>query len=192
LNVENGGQMQVNNNAIIKDSTVAGARGAFTIQDQNSYASVAEIIGGHAGHASVNVVTNGQLDSGKVTLGNLAGSNGRGRVQDSGKWNLSDELIVGNAGTGLITIASGGQLTLNDTSKNIIVASQSGSTGTLAIGSAPGDSPTTAGKLVGNVSFGSGTGNILFNHSDTQYVFDSSITGAGTIDHNDGATRLTA
>lgn len=192
LNVENGGQMQVNNNAIIKVSTVAGARGAFTIQDQNSYASVAEIIGGHAGHASVNVVTNGQLDSGKVTLGNLAGSNGRGRVQDSGKWNLSDELIVGNAGTGLITIASGGQLTLNDTSKNIIVASQSGSTGTLAIGSAPGDSPTTAGKLVGNVSFGSGTGNILFNHSDTQYVFDSSITGAGTIDHNDGATRLTA
>src|SRR5690606_28951894 len=80
LNVENGGQMQVNNNATIKISTVAGASGAFTLQDQNSYASVAEIIGGHAGQGTVNVTLNAKLDSGKVTLGNLAGSNGRGRV----------------------------------------------------------------------------------------------------------------
>lgn len=69
----------------------------------------------------------------------------------------------------------------------------SGSTGTINIGSAIGDTATRAGIIdAERILFGAGNGSLVFNHTDTDYSFDSAFAGNGTIEHLAGTTLLSA
>ena len=70
------------------------------------------------------------------------------------------------------------------------IASQAGSTGTLNIGAAAGQAAVAPGTLnTASVDFGDGTGQIVFNHTATNYVFAPVIIGSGS---GTGAVRVEA
>jgi outer membrane autotransporter protein len=72
------------------------------------------------------------------------------------------------------------------------IAKETGSTGTLNIGAASGDTAVAAGTLdAGTIAFGAGTGTIVFNHTDTDYTFGADISGSGALEHYSGTTNLT-
>ena len=76
-------------------------------------------------------------------------------------------------GTGTLTIRNGGSVSASTVS----IASQAGSTGTLNIGAAAGQAAVAPGTLnTASVDFGDGTGQIVFNHTATNYVFAPAIT----------------
>ncbi|MFX7620812.1 autotransporter-associated beta strand repeat-containing protein, partial [Acinetobacter baumannii] len=63
---------------------------------------------------------------------------------------------------------------------------------TLNIGAGSGEQAVAPGALnAASVSFGSGTGRIVFNHTLPNYVFASQISGAGSVVVEGGATILT-
>ena len=93
------------------------------------------------------------------------------------------------AGTGIVTLSDGAALTIDN---ELRIATAAGSTGTFNIGAAEGDSATAAGTLtVPTIVFGDGTGTLVFNHTDSNYVLSSNVTGAGTFKVLSGTTSLT-
>jgi subtilase-type serine protease len=106
---------------------------------------------------------------------------------------------VGFNGTGTVTVSNGGLLKAAN-QINIATNGADGndpaSVGVLNIGAAEGDAATAAGYLDGGalgVVFGEGDATLVFNHTDTNYVFDQMMSGSGaTIKHLAGTTRLSA
>ncbi|WP_165814672.1 autotransporter domain-containing protein [Labrenzia sp. 011] len=123
-------------------------------------------------------------------VGGLGGSNGTVTVTGTGStWTNSSGLTVGDAGAGALTLSAGGTVNASGT---VTLASQAGSTGTLNIGSASGDTAIAAGIFApGVIAFGAGDGEIVFNHTDTNYTFDADISGDGSISVLSGTTKLT-
>ena len=96
-------------------------------------------------------------------------------------------------GTGTLTIRNGGSVSAS----TVFIASQGGSTGTLNIGAAAGQAAAAPGTLsTASVDFGDGIGQIVFNHTGTNYVFAATIAssgaGTGTVHVEAGTTILTA
>ncbi|WP_340276947.1 autotransporter outer membrane beta-barrel domain-containing protein, partial [Roseibium algae] len=74
----------------------------------------------------------------------------------------------------------------------IDVANPDRSTGSVIFGAAAGEKPVPAGVLdAREIVFGSGRGSVVFNHTDTDYVFDLDVTLAGSMEFYSGHTTLT-
>jgi outer membrane autotransporter protein len=99
---------------------------------------------------------------------------------------------AGSSGTGTVTVSDGG---LIKAANQISIASFGTSVGVLNIGAAEGADAAAAGYLDGGalgVVFGEGDATLVFNHTDTNYVFDQVMSGSGaTIKHLAGTTRMT-
>jgi autotransporter-associated beta strand protein len=88
-----------------------------------------------------------------------------------------------------LTVSNGGSVSIADT---LTIANTAGSVGTLNIGSASGQAAAAAGAVTTpSVVFGAGTGQIVFNHTDTGYLFSSDVSGAGSIRAEAGTTIFT-
>ncbi|NYF34042.1 autotransporter-associated beta strand repeat-containing protein [Sphingopyxis sp. JAI108] len=99
------------------------------------------------------------------------------------------DLIIGSGtGTAVLTVADGGRTVAGS---GLQIAAQAGSTGTVNIGGVEGGLAAAAGFIEGNITFGSGAGELNFNHTGTDHLFANSMSGAGSIDHAAGTTRLT-
>lgn len=99
------------------------------------------------------------------------------------------EISLGGSGTGTLTLANGGKAKSTNT---FHIAQNGGSTGTLNIGAADGQAATGAGIVEATaIAFGAGTGKIVFNHTDENYILSSNISGNGTLDFLSGTTILT-
>ncbi|MBB5510050.1 outer membrane autotransporter protein [Paraburkholderia sp. JPY681] len=122
----------------------------------------------------------------------IQGGSGTVTVTDSGSvLNAGTSLAVGQFGSGTLTIENGAQVVANTVS----IATNAGSTGTLNIGAAAGAAPVAPGTLnASTVTFGAGTGTLVFNHTNTSgnYVFPAAIAGTGTVDVLSGETVMTA
>jgi autotransporter-associated beta strand protein len=98
-------------------------------------------------------------------------------------------LYVGRSGAGALTIANGGTVNVGGGAGTAFVANQAGSA--LNIGAAPGDPAAAPGTFnAATVSFGTGTGNLNFNHTATNYVFAPRISGNGAVNVLSGTTVL--
>ena len=135
------------------------------------------------------VISGGTLPTpfgGAAALGAL-GSTGTAIVDGTGSLWQSLEIAIGQFGTGVLTVSNGGTVAglLN-------IAQAASSTGTLNIGAASGVGATAPGVVSGpSVQFGDGTGTIVFNHSSNNYVFAPVISGAGSIQIENGTTIFT-
>ncbi len=99
------------------------------------------------------------------------------------------DLVIGSGtGTAVLTVADGGRAIAGS---GLQIAAQGGSTGTVNIGGVEGGAAAAAGFIDGNIIFGPGAGELNFNHTGTDYLFASSMSGAGSINHAAGTTRLT-
>jgi fibronectin-binding autotransporter adhesin len=93
------------------------------------------------------------------------------------------------AAPGILTLADDGVL---NATTFFTVANAAGRTGVVNIGGGEGQAATQAGVLnTVNVAFGAGTGRLNFNHTETDYDFDPTITGLGAINQVAGVTHLT-
>lgn len=124
-------------------------------------------------------------------IGKTPGDAGTVLVRGSGTTltSAASTLDIGYEGTGSLIVSDGAGAVLNV----VTLGSQSGSRGTLAIGAAAGETAGTAGTITvsGGISFGDGTGTIVFNHTDDAYVFTPDVSGDGTLAFHAGTTTLT-
>ena len=142
--------------------------------------------------------------NGDVTIGVEAGSAGTvtvaGATADGGSivaatLKVSDDLVIGGAGTGTLVVADSGVISVDGGKGTVTIAESSGSNGTLIIGSPVSGTTLGVGTVEADlVAFGDGGGTTLFNHSDDSgdFVFDLPFSGTGLIDHQAGATELSA
>jgi outer membrane autotransporter protein len=125
-----------------------------------------------------------------ANIGNGAGSHGTATVTGTGSlWSDIAGFRIGNSGTGTLTIADSGVVTAGP----VVIATNTGATGTLNIGAGEGSPAAPPGTLTApSVAFGAGTGTINFNHTSVDYVFAPAISGDGTVNVLAGSTTLTA
>src|SRR5690606_16312036 len=108
---------------------------------------------------------------------------------DSAVTTTGDLVLGDGTGTGTITLADAGRLSVGGA---FTLANVAGSTGVLNIGGAEGDPAAVAGVLdAATLAFGPGTGELVFNHTNTDYQFATGVSGAGTIRQIAGDTNLT-
>lgn len=140
------------------------------------------------GHSKVTVMDGAEANATTTILGSA--SEGIGEVLVTGgnsSW-ISTDFFTGDSGTGTLTVAGGGTIKI---SGHMVIGNQAGSHGTLNIGSYDLLQPTTAGTVQGAVGFGSGTGVINFNQTDTT-TFAASVSGGGSVvQRGSGTTILT-
>jgi len=151
--------------------------------DKNSVFYNVDLIVGYNGSSNSLVISNGgQAYVSGVRYGMVIGfndgsSNNSVLVTGSSSTITNGmDLYVGYGGSGTLTVANGGTVYADN---SITIASSNGAVGTLNIGSLGGND--TAGTIVTpSVAFGSGTGTINFNQTDT-ITLASSISGLGTV-----------
>ncbi len=152
----------------------------FSVEDEG-VASISDsmVIGSQSGSSGIAVVSGSDASSGSTVRSTLK----------------AKSLTVGDRSTGTLVVSNGGEVEINGGSSALSIAEKTGSTGTFAVGAASGDTPLGTGILkASEVTFGGGTGTVLFNHADDSgdYAFSLEISGAGTIVAESGYTSLTS
>ena len=199
LTIENGGSAE--------DGSTASSTGGSIGQSAGSIGTVivtgvgSSWINGPSGGFNIGSFGAGALtiaNGGRViditplvtNIGNGAGSHGAVTVTGAGSlWSDIAGIRIGNSGTGALTIADSGRVI----APTVTIATNSGSIGTLNIGTGAGNPAAAPGTLSApSVAFGAGTGTINFNHTSADYVFAPAISGDGAVNVLAGATILTA
>ncbi len=189
LTIENGGAVS-NTYSYISDAS--GSTSTVTVSGAYStWTNASYLYLGISGTATLTIADGGAVSD---TSGYVAyGFSSTGAVMVSGansKWTNSGDLSVGYDGTGTLTLSDGGTVEVDGA---LYLARNTGSTGTLNIGAAATDAAAAAGTLdADTLTFGAGTGTLVFNHTDTDYEFNTAISGDGTIDHLAGDTIFSA
>jgi T5SS/PEP-CTERM-associated repeat protein/autotransporter-associated beta strand protein len=190
--VTNGSTVNTTNNVYL--GWLAGGQGSLTLDGASSTltASGFTVVGG-SGQGSLLITNGATYRTGVGAIGyTTAGSRGDLRVTGANsQWLGTGFLIVGGAGVAELTVDSGGAVRIDNGAGLLAVANQNNSTGTVNIGAASGAQARAAGYLdVSEIRLGPGTGRLVFNHTDTNYVVSARITGNGTILHESGTTTL--
>jgi outer membrane autotransporter protein len=132
-----------------------------------------------------NSSSSGELDisnGGLVTdvngvIANNAGSSGIVSVTDAGTvWNNNNSLTIGNAGAGSLTLSTNAAVNVGGLGLVNI-----GANSTLNIGAAAGSSAAQSGAFTAATVQLNGNGMIVFNHTDSNYIFNSAIGGTGSV-----------
>jgi len=168
--------------------TVTGAGSSFASVVTSGQAYSGDINAGRFGTGTITVSNGGAITGNRFYAGNEAGSSGTVLVTGAGSSiTTTNQFVVGSEGAGTATVSDSG--TIN--ASIVKIAALAGSTGTVNIGAAEGSSAQAAGRLeAASITFGNGTGTLVFNHTGTDYSLSSNISGAGAIKVLSGATTL--
>ncbi|WP_245284457.1 autotransporter domain-containing protein [Bradyrhizobium sp. WSM2254] len=197
LIIRNGGTVTTNGTAdfVVAASAIQpmGTATALVSGAGSSWTVTGAMQIGALGHGKLTIENGGFVQSGGAMLGvNGVGGHTTGDVLVTGAssaWSISGALLVGNQGDGTLTLRNGGQVTATSAS----VAGQTGSLSKIVIGGDPGTAAAAPGTLnVPTVTFGAGTGSVVFNHTSNSYAFAPTITGAGSVEVENGTTILSA
>jgi autotransporter-associated beta strand protein len=135
-------------------------------------------------------ITGGTMQSSASVIGSATNAPAGVTVSSNAVWTNSGQLTVGGSGSGSLTIGSGGTVAAS----GLLIASNATSRGTVTLGDSNGVSSLALGN--GSITFGAGTGNLIFNQRGALTVSNSisSLTsGKGTITSSgSGTTILTA
>lgn len=167
-----------------------GSTGSVTVTGTGStWTSTSDLEIGAAGSGTMELDDGARADTRFVYIGFNSGGTGVARVSGSSThWSADGSFHVGYSGAGSVTLDSGGTLSTTGTTH---IARFAASTGTLNVGAAAGDDAAAPGTLTTPlVQFGAGTGKLVFNHTDANYTFASTIAGAGAVEVRAGTTTL--
>jgi autotransporter family porin len=191
LDITNGGAVS-NTVGYIGYNTVS--KGWVTVDGAgSSWTNSGDLYVGNLGDAALAISNGGAVSNTFGYIGRQSGSTGNVTVDGaSSSWTNSDDLFVGSSGDGALDISNGGTVNVNSGTGTVSIGGSPGSTGTLNIGAASGNTAVAAGILnAASVSFAAGTGALAFNHTETDYTFSPTISGAGSIGLLSGSTRFT-
>jgi outer membrane autotransporter protein len=199
LTISDGGMVSSYQGVIGYDSSGSGS--ATVTGAGSTWANSIGLVVGYYGSGTLSIADGGSVSSINAGIGYESDSTGAVTVTGAGStWINSGDLYAGYEGSGTLTIADGGTVIIgalnsgtNTYDGTLTIAYEAGSTGTLIIGAAAGEAAVAAGTLqAASVVFGSGTGTIVFNHTETDYTFAAAISGDGTLDFDSGTTTLSA
>jgi outer membrane autotransporter protein len=144
---------------------------------------------GAQGTGSLMITGGARVTSVGAFVGHFTGGQGDVTVTGPGvRWDTSASLMVGYQSEGKLTVADGAVVSSTGA---VVLATFAGSQGIVNIGAAAGEAPAAPGTLeAAQVSFGDGDGRIVFNHTESSYLFSPTITGNGRIDVLAGTTAL--
>lgn len=190
MQISAGGKVAVINNGRIGfDST--SSSNDVTVKDPGSLWSMTGTLRvGSAGASNTLHIKNG----GAVTVGtNLfigydATANSNAVIIDGAGSSLSAAgIVIGRSGTNsVLTIEDGANVSA--TTSGISIGANAGSSGTLNVGT--GGNPGVINAL--GISGGAGTGNVVFNHNSSNYLFSTPMTGPLNVQQiGSGTTILT-
>lgn len=162
-------------------ANVRGAGSGWTVKNQLSI--------GYDGTGTLSVSDGAVVSSRQGSIGNHPEGTGSVTVDGTGStWTNTADMTIGNGGNGSLTISNGGSVEVYG---KLIIAREQGSAGRLNIGAAEGATAVAAGELMTeDLELGDGDATIVFNHTNSDYVLDSHITGNGQIRHLSGTTTL--
>ena len=204
INIQFGGTI-LSRGATLGASSAAGSSSTVTAFGADStWSNRGDFVVGDYGNGTLRIAMGGQVaNTGDGFIARQAGSTGAVSISGAvstwtgtgwlitgaaSSWTGTGGLTVGEWGAGVLTLADGGRLVV----PSVQVASKPGSSGTLVIGAAAGQTAAAAGILdASTVTFGSGSGTIVFNHTDAGYLFSAEISGNGTVNQLAGTTILT-
>ena len=190
MTVSNGGRVSfLGGTGLVNLALSTGSSASLTVAGSGSRFEAGQLFAGMQSTATVSATAGGVIDATQLRLGTAAA--GTGTVVISGTGSLIDastHAMVGVSGRGILTISD--NATLRTPVLN--VALLGGSNGTINIGAAAGSAAQAPGTIVApQVTFGTGTGTLVFNHTDADYTFAPLLSGGGTIRQLAGTTSLT-
>ncbi len=179
-NVRLGGNAGSNNNI----ATVDGAGSVWNATGTQFR------VGSGGSNNTLNVTNAGvvNITTGLLLLGRDLGSNNNTvNISGTGSAVNTVDLTIGRNGTGnTLIVADHATLTVSNTSGNILIAENAGSSGTLQIGNGAATGTVNATTITG----GLGTAVVDFNHSDSAYTFSPTITGSASVQQNGSGTTV--
>lgn len=213
LRIENGGRVESAYLTVIGDRTTG--TGTVTVTGAGSVLAATNdrpmYIGG-SGRGSLDILDGGLVHTMYfASLGRQPDGVGMARVSGEGSiWRVRSEddpggnLYIGEYGKGTVVLSDGGHIDLGDApASHVALAREANSSGELVIGAERGETPAGAGTIdARSIWFGAGSGTLVFNHSDDNYVFgmdirpdpfifDDSDYGQHGIEHLAGRTVYT-
>ena len=192
LSVSNGGSVVTASTIVANGSS--SSNNSVTVSGAGSLLSnSASVIVGNVGSGNTLVVSNGgSVVSATGTVGAAAtSSNNSVLITGTGSsWSNSGTLYVGgdtnagNSGQGTLTVTDGGTVSASA----IVLASQTGSAGTLNVGTygANGDAGTFSAP---SVVFGQGSGTLNFNQGNAT-TFSPALSGSGSVNQLGTGTTI--
>jgi len=197
------GPVLIGSGSGVGTATVSGAGSTWTITGQ--FNNDALDVAGVASSSTLTISNGGQVivsptaggaGSGNVTIGGAGNVTASMLVDGAGSTFTSPtNLVLGAAGAGSLTISNGGAVYLTSAGSLLTLGGGSGSSGVLNIGAAAGSAAVAPGTLnAGGVVFSStATGPLAvnFNHTSSNYVFATPITGTGAVNSLAGTTIFT-
>lgn len=187
--------LNVTDGAVFKASQIllgysSGGSGTVIVSNGSQLSTENAMSIGNLGTGLFIVQSGAQVTSSDVRIGSLSNSSGSLQIDGSGShWNAGTGVItVGASGSGVLTLSNGGELQ----GDALILGQRSSGQGVLNIGGAAGDTALAPGQLTlaNGVSFGEGGGEVNFNHTSSDYTFNSAITGNGEVNVLSGTTLL--
>ncbi|MGJ4887057.1 autotransporter domain-containing protein [Bradyrhizobium sp. HKCCYLRH3099] len=176
LTIQNGGVVNIGGGSYL--GVASGAVGGATVDGTGSrWISTGNLGIGYQGSGAVTIRNGAAVSNVFGSLAVQANSTGNVTVDGTGStWTNSADLHVGYGGSGALTISNGGSVSAS----TMFIAYQPGSSGKLIIGADVGQAATAPGTLsAASVNLGNGNGEIVFNHTGTNYTFAPLITGSG-------------
>ena len=220
LETSNGGTVSTISASGLSIGTNAGSVGTATVSGaQSSWQIDGVVTVGWSGQGTLAITDGGVVNSDLINnsthqncyVGRSDGGVGKVTVSGAGSlWDMPGTLYVGGTNDPAST-GGAGTLTLSDagavSAANVTIASVNGSAGTVNIGATTANSAAVPGVIEGVldtvtstfgpppiVTFGPGSGNLVFKHTSGNYEFASVITGGGAttsaVDVYAGATVM--
>lgn len=183
ISISHGGEVRALSTATILDVGVNG-QGTLAIDGVGSALNAAgsELqLGRNGGSGALAITAGGTATVGTATIAG-GGGNSAVTVDGAGSQFKADTLLLGGSGAATLTVSNGGNITTTN-------AISVGSASTINIGAAVGAAPTGAGTIAApGIDFGFGNGTIVFNHTASNYVFATPLSGSGNVDVEAGTT----
>ena len=169
----------------------ASGTGTLTVSGENSQLTTAtNLFVGFSGTGDATVSDGAIMSADKIIVGFDTASSGTLVVDGANSVvKGTSYVMIGYTNDGEATISNGGTLKA-DGARGVTIAFQTGSNGTLNIGAAAGEAAAAAGHIdaVSGIKFGAGSGQLVLNHTDTDYVLAAPISGTGAVDILSGTT----
>ncbi|MFC0242445.1 autotransporter outer membrane beta-barrel domain-containing protein [Rhodopseudomonas telluris] len=150
------------------------------------------------GNGVLNVTDGAVVTSGTVGAGmdphsqgqiNLSGSGSRLWAKANPAQGILGNFYVGYNGSGTVVVSNGGEIRADN---EVRIGYASDGQGVLAVGAASGSVAAAPGKITApRIVFGDGLGQLVFNHTSSNYTLASDIVGSGAIKAIAGTTILT-
>ncbi|MDR2874824.1 MAG: autotransporter outer membrane beta-barrel domain-containing protein [Methylobacillus sp.] len=188
LDITHGGIVKTTGSLSI--AVVSGSTGVVTVDGANGGATLtsAALVVGLNGTGTLDIKNGGKVSSTTGTVGSSPSSIGTATVDGSNsQWTMTSTLTVGSgSSTGVLTLSNGGTATATS-------ATVGGASGVINIGAAENATAVAAGTLTltgaaNTVTLGT-NGSLVFNHTETGYVFTPTISGSGL---STGAVKVRA